>query len=253
MFGVGRLMGGGKQSAAAIPPMPMNLPVIATGTYELILASDLGVVGSPVDSWTDQSANGYVAAGSGATRPTVNGTDGSKQTLRWASTSKLIIPNFALSSSFTMFVRADPDQASGWGILIEHGDQVDSQEGFLFNHDKPHGDNNFGGINRTATGLRLQTWALAEVVETRSLWILGYNAATQVWTMKQDGVDITQANGGGNPPLTETVVTAPLNIGIRGVGGVLSTCWHSSIVICEGALSGAEITAVSDAINAYFA
>lgn len=228
-------------------------PVLSTGTYELILISDLGVSSTvlDVDTWTDQSSNAYVATGAGAARPVIDGTDGTKQTLRWGAGDVMTIPNFVLSTSFTMFVRADPDQATTWGVHVGHGNSIGANNGMFFNMDKPHNDANFGGIRRGGT-LGLREMAYTEFHETRGLWVLGYKASDQTWVMKQDGVDLTQTGQSGTMTNAETEVTDTLYIGLNGTG-VSSGAWKSAIVICEGALSGAEITSVSNAINAYFA
>jgi hypothetical protein len=238
--------------------LPMELPLLSSATYELILVSDMGVTatGSSVDSWTDQSSNAYSAVGVGGARPTINGTDGSKQTIRWANTSHLSVANFALSTSFTMFVRSDIDQAAGAAIFFEQGAAVDSNIGFLFNPNPVGGDPNFGGINRIATGACLRTVVdvATNISTARSLLVLGYNAGTQLWTMRQNGVDLAQDATNGTPPSGEVVVTDTLYLGRRGGNSnPSSTVWISTIVICEGVLTAGEITSAESAIGTYFA
>lgn len=228
----------------------MNLPLLANGTYKLILVSDIGVAttGSNVDSWADQSGNGYSAVPAG-TAPTVNGTDGSRQTIRWGTTQSLKILSFALSTSYTMFVRGDLDDTSR-NVFIEHGAVVDSQEGFMFNPSTL--DANWGGVNRGGTKV-LFRYTPADTITTRATWTAGYKASDQTWTARQNGVNYTQAGVLNGPVSTESVVTAQLNIGKRNGNTDPSTsAWISCIVICEGNLSAGEITSVESAISTYF-
>ncbi len=235
----------------------VTLPTLGSGkSYKLILFGDQGITatGSAITSWVDvTSGSGLVAnARSAGTRPAVaTAFFGGKNAVYFDNAGDCMeIANFAIKTSFTIFVSADIDQANGWGYFIEHGPKIDTTPGFFLNSDKAHSDPSLVGVNRAAGGVALYKLnSFSDLLDTRTLVVGGYNAATQTAVMKQNGVDLAQTTGTGTPPTTETLVTATLNIGARSDNGVMSTAWISAIIICEGALSSAEITAVSSYIT----
>ncbi len=248
----------GTSSSASGAAATTGLPTLGAGkSYKLVLWGDQGITtsGSEITSWTDiTSGNNWIAnARSAGTRPSVaTAFFGGKNAVYFDNAGDCMeIASFAINTSFTIFVSADIDQAGGWGYFIEQGPKIDTTPGFFLNSDKAHADPSLVGINRAAGGVALfKLNSPNDLLDTRTLVVGAYNASTQTAVMKQNGVDLAQTTGSGTPPTTETLVTATLNIGARSDNGVLTTAWISAIIICEGALSGTEITSVSNYIIA---
>ncbi len=230
------------------------LPSLSGGkSYKLALIGDLGITapGGIVSAWEDQSGNGYIATPASGAPTVAPAYDNGHDAVYIDSGQALSIPGFSLSTSFTAFALTDIDDSGSWGFFLEHSQVSDANPGFMLNL-SPGGDANLIGIHRDTADIHYVS-NVNDLVKTRSLVVIGYDASTQTFRGIQDGVDLSFGGDTGAPTTVESVVTDSLNIGRRNGGADPSTqAKVSAIIIVEGFLTQTEIDDVTATLTDYF-